>query len=376
MTNGAVYLDHNATTPLRPEARRAVEAVFARTGNPSSTHRFGRAARRAVEDAREQLARLVGARPDAVVFTSGGTEANALALSGQALSAMGRRGVLVSAVEHPSVLAAAPGATRIPVDGDGTIDLAALENALAANPEPALVSIMLANNETGAIQPVAKAAEIARRFGAIVHCDAVQAAGKIAIDVRALGAHLLSLSGHKFGGPMGTGALIVDDAVPLVALIGGGGQERGRRAGTENVPGIAGLGAAAEAALAGLDAFARLADWRDELESRALAAAPSARVVGRGAARLPNTSCLALPGMAAETQVMALDLAGVAVGAGAACSSGKTKVSPVLAAMGLDADTAGSAIRASLGWTTGEEDIERFVEAWTALAARAQAAAA
>lgn len=376
MTNGAVYLDHNATTPLRPEARRAVEAAFATTGNPSSAHRFGRAARRAVEDAREQLARLVGARPDAVVFTSGGTEANALALSGQALSAMGRRRVLVSAVEHPSVLAAAPGATRIPVDGDGTVDLAALENALAADSEPALVSIMLANNETGAIQPVAKAAEIARRFGAIVHCDAVQAAGKIAIDVRALGAHLVSLSGHKFGGPMGTGALIVDDAVSLAALIGGGGQERGRRAGTENVPGIAGLGAAAEAALAGLDAFARLADWRDALESRVLAAAPSARVVGRGAARLPNTSCLALPGMAAETQVMALDLAGVAVGAGAACSSGKTKVSPVLAAMGLDADMAGSAIRASLGWTTGEGDIERFIEAWTALAARAQAAAA
>lgn len=371
MTNGAVYLDHNATTPLRPEARRAVEAAFATTGNPSSAHRFGRAARRAVEDAREQLARLVGARPDAVVFTSGGTEANALALAGA-----GRRRVLVSAIEHPSVLAAAPGATRIPVDGDGTVDLAAFENALAADPEPALVSIMLANNETGAIQPVAKAAEIARRFGALVHCDAVQAAGKIAIDVRALGAHLVSLSGHKFGGPMGTGALIVDDAVSLAALIGGGGQERGRRAGTENVPGIAGLGAAAEAAWAGLDAFARLADWRDALESRALAAAPSARVVGRGAARLPNTSCLALPGMAAETQVMALDLAGVAVGAGAACSSGKTKASPVLAAMGLDADTAGSAIRASLGWTTGEGDIERFIEAWTALAARAQAAAA
>lgn len=371
MTTGAVYLDHNATTPIRAEARRAVEAAFACAGNPSSTHRFGRAGRRAVEDAREQLARLVGVQPDAVVFTSGGTEANALALSGA-----GRRRVLASAIEHPSVLAAAPGATRIPVDGDGTVDLAALESILAADPEPALVSIMLANNETGVIQPVAKAAEIARRFGAIMHCDAVQAAGKIVLDVRALGAHLVSLSGHKFGGPMGTGALIVDDAVPLAASIRGGGQERGRRAGTENVPGIAGLGAAAEAASAGLEGFARLGVLRDALEARVLAAAPSARIVGRDAARLPNTSCLALPGMAAETQVMALDLAGVAVGAGAACSSGKTKASPVLTAMGLDADTAGSAIRVSFGWTSRDEDIERFIEAWTALAARARVAAA
>ncbi len=369
--NGAVYLDHNATTPIRPEARRAVEAALAHAGNPSSAHRFGRAQRRAIEDAREQIARLVDARPEAVVFTSGGTEANALALSGA-----GRRRILVSAVEHPSVLAAAPEATRIPVDGVGAVDLAALEKTLAASPEPALVSVMLANNETGVIQPVAKIAAIARRAGAIVHCDAVQAAGKIALDIRALGVHLMSLSGHKFGGPMGAGALIVDDAVPLVALIRGGGQERGRRAGTENVPGIAGMGAAAEAARAGLEEFSRLAALRDEMEARVLATAPAAVIAGLGAARLPNTSCFALPGLAAETQVMALDLAGVAVGQGAACSSGKTKASPVLAAMGFDADLAASAIRVSLGWTSTAADVASFLTAWTALAVRARAAAA
>ena len=371
MTNGAVYLDHNATTLIRPEARRAVEAALARAGNPSSAHRFGRAARRAVEDAREQVARLVGARPEAVVFTSGGTEANALALAGA-----GRHRVLASAIEHPSVLAATPETTRIPVDGNGVVDLAALETMLAASSEPALISVMLANNETGVIQPVAQAAEIARRFGAIVHCDAVQAAGKMAIDCRALGAHLVSLSGHKFGGPMGTGALIVDDTVPLAALVRGGGQERGWRAGTENVPGLAGLGAAAAAALSGLEDFARLAALRDDMEVRVLAAVPAAAIAGRRAARLPNTSCIALAGLPAETQVMALDLAGVAVGAGAACSSGKTKASPVLAAMGFEAALAGSAIRVSLGWTSTAADIESFLTAWTALAARARAVAA
>ncbi|MBM3566353.1 MAG: cysteine desulfurase, partial [Alphaproteobacteria bacterium] len=350
--HGAVYLDHNATTPIRPEARRAVEDALARAGNPSSAHRFGRAARRMVEDAREQIAALAGATPENVVFTSGGTEANALALAGS-----GRARILVSAVEHPSVLAvlaAAPGAEIIPVNGAGIVELDRLAEMLASSSEPALVSIMLANNETGVIQPVAKAAEIARRRGAIVHCDAIQAAGKIAIDMRALGVHLLSLSGHKFGGPMGTGALIVDDSVSLAALQKGGGQERGRRAGTENVPGIAGLGAAAVAARAGLPAFAELAALRDEMEARALSAVGRAEIVGRAAARLPNTSCIALPGLTAETQVMALDLAGVAVGAGAACSSGKSKTSPVLAAMGLGADVASGAIRVSLGWTSGK----------------------
>jgi cysteine desulfurase len=365
MTHGAVYLDHNATAPLRPEAERAATAALAQTGNPSSVHRFGRAARRAVEDARERVAALVGARPDGVIFTSGGTEANALAIRG-----VGRDRVVVSAVEHVSVLAAGAGAARVPVDRNGVVDLDALDAALAADPRPALVSLMLANNETGATQPLPEAAAIARRHGALLHCDAVQAAGKIAIDMAGLGAHFLTLSAHKLGGPMGVGALVTDGSAPLAAGLKGGGQERGLRAGTENVSGIAGFGAAAEAAQADLGHLARLAVWRDDLETRAKAAVPAARVLSAGATRLPNTSCLALPGVAAETQVIALDLAGVAVSAGSACSSGKVGPSHVLAAMGVGEDIAASAIRVSLGWSSAATDIERFLQAWTALAAR------
>lgn len=365
MTHGAIYLDHNATTPLRPEAERAAVAAFACVGNPSSVHRFGRAARRMIEDARERVASLVGARAENVTFTSGGTEANALVLCGT-----GRARVIVSAVEHASVMAAAPEAVRVPVDSDGVIDLAALEAALAADSRPALVSLMLANNETGVLQPVAEAAELARRHGAVLHCDAVQAAGKIPVEVAELGAHFVTLSAHKLGGPMGVGALVADGTASLDARLKGGGQERGLRAGTENVSGIAGFGAAAEAAGADLDRLARLAVWRDALEARARAAVPSARILGVGAARLPNTSCLALPGVASETQVIALDLAGVAVSAGSACSSGKVGASHVLAAMGLGAAIAGSAIRVSFGWSSAAADIERFLQAWTAVAAR------
>ena len=365
MTHGAIYLDHNATTPLRPEAERAMAAALGRIGNPSSVHRFGRAQRRAIEDARERIAALVGARSEQVVFTSGGTEANALALRGS-----GRARVIVSAVEHASVLAARSEAARVPVNPDGVIDLEALEALLAADSRPALVSLMLANNETGAIQPVAEAAEIAKRHGALVHCDAVQAAGKISVDMAGLGAHLLTLSAHKLGGPMGVGALVVDDAVPLKALLKGGGQERGLRAGTENVSGIAGFGAAAEAAAAGIGQAGRLGAWRDDLEARAVTAVPTARILGAGAPRLANTSCLALPGVAAETQVIALDLAGVAISAGSACSSGKVASSHVLAAMGVGEDIAAAAIRVSFGWSSVAADVERFLEAWTALAAR------
>ncbi len=365
MTHGAVYLDHNATTPLRPQAERAVVTALARTGNPSSVHRFGRGVRRVLEEARERVAAIVGARSEQVIFTSGGTEANALALRGA-----GRDRIVVSAVEHASVMAAAPEAVRVPVNRDGVIDLAVLEAALAANSRPALVSLMLANNETGVIQPVAKAAEIARRHGALFHCDAVQAAGKISIDMSGLGAHLLTLSAHKLGGPMGIGALVADGGVSIQSLLKGGGQERGLRAGTENVSGIAGFGAAAEAAQGELYRFSRLDAWRDELEARAQAAVPSIQVLGAAALRLPNTSCLALPGVAAETQVIALDLAGVAVSAGSACSSGKVGPSHVLTAMGLSKDIASAAIRVSFGWSSAANDVERFLQAWTALAAR------
>ncbi|MFQ5958305.1 MAG: cysteine desulfurase family protein [Alphaproteobacteria bacterium] len=371
MTRRGCYLDYNAGAPLKPAVVAAMAEARERPGNPSSVHRFGRLARRAVEDARALVAALVGAAPAEVVFTGSGTEANNLALTG-----CRRRRLIVSAIEHDSVLRAAPGATRAPVDGDGVVDLAALAATLASEDTPALVSVMLANNETGVVQPAAEVAALARAHGALFHCDAVQAAGKIRVDVAALGADLVSLSAHKLGGPQGVGALVVRDGVDLESLLHGGRQEMGRRAGTENVAGIVGFGVACALAADDLAAAGRLAGLRDEVERRLTAVAPEAGVFGASAERLPNTSCLAMPGVASETQVMALDLAGVAVSAGAACSSGKVSVSHVLRAMGVEEDEAGSAIRVSLGWASTAEDVERLVEAWCALYARTRAKAA
>jgi cysteine desulfurase len=362
------YLDHNATTPVRPQAAAAVAATLAVTGNPSSMHRFGREMRRRLEDARERVAALVGAAPAEIVFTSGGTEANALAIRGS-----GRRRVLISAIEHASVQAAAGAAGRIPVTSDGEIDCGALEAMLSADSTPALIAVMLANNETGVIQKVGEVVDVARRHGALVHCDAVQAAGKLPLDARALGVHFLSVSAHKIGGPAGSGALVARGETPLAAELQGGGQERGRRAGTENLAGIVGFGVAAEIAVTELSAAARLARWRDDLERRITALAPDARIFGAGAARLDNTSCLAMPGVTSAVQLMAFDLAGLAVSAGSACSSGKIARSHVLRAMGVGAEEAASAIRVSLGWTTTVQDIDRFVDAWNALYVRAGA---
>lgn len=362
-----VYLDYNATAPLRPEARDAVMAALSVTGNPSSMHGFGRAARRMVEESRDAVAALVGVPPAQIVFTSGGTEANALALHGPAVA---RRRVLVSAIEHPSVLACA-GGELIPALADGRVDLAALDRMLADSERPTVVSIMAANNETGVIQPIREIAAIARERGALVHCDAVQAAGKIAIDFDALGVDMLSLSAHKIGGPPGIGALVVRDGVPLPALIRGGGQERGRRSGTENLPGIAGFGAAAVAARAGVTGFAGLADMRDGFERRLLEFCPTAVLFGHFAPRLANTSCVAMPGVPAETQLMGFDLAGIAVSSGSACSSGKVASSHVLDAMGASADEKQSAIRVSLGWETRPEDLDAVLAAWTELSRRA-----
>ena len=370
----AVYLDYNATAPLRPPAIDAVAAALRIGGNPSSVHGPGRAARRVVEDARERVAALVRARPAEVIFTSGGTEANALALSGSGAGCL-----LVSAVEHDSVLRNASQAMMLPVDGDGVVDLAAMERLLgSAAAGDTLVSVMLANNETGVIQPVAEIAALARARGARVHCDAVQAAGKIAIDMAALGVDMLTLSAHKLGGPQGVGALVLRDGAALAPILRGGGQERGRRAGTENVPGIAGFGAAAVAAGADLaaDETARIAALRDRLEEAVRRAAPQAVIYGARIARLANTSCIGLAGVAAETQVMALDLAGVAVSSGSACSSGKVRTSHVLGAMGVAPDAAGCAIRVSLGWDSTESDVDGFLAAWCGLARRHGLAAA
>jgi cysteine desulfurase len=362
MTRRESYLDWNATAPLRPEAIAAIAAALEHCGNPSSVHRWGRAARQTVERAREAVAALVGADPEGVVFVSGGTEANHLALLGN-----GRERVLVSAIEHNSLLQAVPSAERIAVDTNGIVDLADLDRRLAADPRPALVSVMVANNETGIIEPAAEISAIAHHHGALFHCDAVQAAGKIPVDIGALGADLLSLSAHKLGGPPGIGALIVCGAVDLRPMIRGGGQERGRRAGSENLSGIAGFAAAATAAVERIVDYDRVRQLRDRLEAAVAAIAPEAVVVGAHVPRLPNTTALALPGVSAETQVIALDLDGVMVSAGAACSSGKVGPSHVLAAMGASPEITGSTIRLSLGWTTAEAEIQHFLAAWAAL---------
>ena len=280
--------------------------------------------------------------------------------------------VLVSAVEHVSVLKAAPDTETLAVDADGVVDLPALDAMLAADGRPALVSVMLANNETGVIQPLAEVSEIAHKHGARVHCDAVQAAGKIAVDPAALGIDMVSLSAHKIGGPTGVGALVLFGDTDLSALVHGGGQERGRRAGTENVPGIAGFGVAAEAALGGLSDFASLGAWRDGIEA-VLGGHAGVRVFGAGVSRLANTSCLTMPGVQAEHLIIALDLEGVAVSAGSACSSGKVEPSHVLAAMGVPAEEAATAIRVSLGWNTTEDEVRRFVEAWNEVYAKSKA---
>ena len=366
-----VYLDHNATAPLRREAADAMTAAAALCGNPSSVHAFGRAARQVVEEARERVATLASARPADIVFTSGGTEANNLAILG-----CGRNRILASAIEHPSVLEAADGIETIPVGTGGVVDLDALRSMLERPGPPALVSLMLANNETGVIQPVAEAAALAHERGALMHCDAVQAAGRLPVDFAALGVDLLTLSAHKMGGPKGAGALIVGEYVRLEPIIRGGGQERRRRSGTENLPGIAGFGAAAGLVAPGLAAADELAKLRDALERRVIEEIPAARIVARDSGRLRNTSCLALPGVPAETQVMALDLEGVAVSAGSACSSGKVRPSHVLRAMGLPDEIAACAVRVSLGPENGETDIQRFVNAWKTVAIRADRSAA
>jgi cysteine desulfurase len=349
------YLDHNATSPLRPVALDAVVEALRAGGNPSSVHGVGRKARAIVDKARRDVAALVGALPAETIFTSGGTEANNLALSGA-----GRRRVLVSAIEHDSVRRAVPQAEILPVDGDGVLDLAALERALAASTESALVSVMLANNETGVLQPITEVVRLARAAGALVHCDAVQAAGKVPVDHHGLGVDYLSLSAHKLGGPTGVGALVVRSGAPLRGDRRGGGQESNRRAGTENVAGIAGFGAAATQAACGLDVTA----LRDRLEFALVQIAAGANVFGGKVPRISNTTCVSMPGVPAETQVVAFDLAGVCISAGAACSSGKVQRSPVLEAMGVPAAEAACATRISLGWNTETADVERLIAVW------------
>lgn len=368
-----VYLDWNATTPLRPEARAAMAAAFDVSGNPSSVHSEGRAARRLVEDARAAVAEAVGADLRNVIFTSGGTEANALALT-PALHRSGGKPVqrlIVSAIEHPSVLAGgrfAQGAVEIaPVLPSGVIDLESLAALLASGP-PALVSIMLANNETGAIQPVSEVAALVHEAGSLLHVDAVQALSKIPINIKALGADILTISAHKVGGPKGIGAVAVAAGLEgLHAQVRGGGQEQGRRAGTENVAGIAGFGAAVRAAVVSMDADApRMRSLQARLET-GLRNHPGTVIFSDSVARLPNTTLVSTPGLKAETAVIGFDLEGIAVSSGSACSSGKVQPSHVLQAMKADPALLQGAIRLSLGWDTTEADIDRCLEAWIKL---------
>jgi cysteine desulfurase len=371
------YFDWNATAPLRPQAREALLEALVASGNPSSVHAEGRAARRLVERAREQVGALVGAQPANVVFTSGGTEANMLALTPAIETAGERRArdqLLISAIEHSSVRTGGrfphEAIEDVPVTPGGWIDLAALAKALARSSRP-LVSLMLANNETGVIQPVAEAAGTVHAAGGLLHVDAIQGAGRIRCDIQELSADLVTLSAHKIGGPKGIGALVrrSDDIHLSEPLIRGGGQERGIRAGTENVAGIAAFGAAAATAHGALATeAARMKGLRDSLESGLKAISPSVVIFGEAAKRLPNTTLFAVEGMKAETAVIAFDLEGIAVSSGAACSSGKVQPSHVLAAMGVSPTLLRGAVRVSLGWTTEEADIARFLAAWRKLA--------
>lgn len=356
------YLDHNATSPLRVEARDAMVRAMDCTGNASSVHGEGRAARKMVDDAREQVARAAGVIAPMVVFTSGGSEANNMAISGASVER-----VIVSAVEHPSVLQAATATGKpvgvIPVDGNGVIELQALEELLHG--PRALISVMLANNETGVIQPVAEVVRLAQAHGALVHTDAVQGLGKVPVNFGLLGVDMMTLSAHKLGGPAGAGALVIRDGLAVEPLIHGGGQELRRRAGTENLVALAGFGAVAQART---DVRA----LRDRLE----AALDGAVVFGRDADRLPNTTCFAMPGMNAETLLMAFDLEGIALSSGSACSSGKVAKSHVLAAMGVLPEISQAAVRVSLGWNTTENHIDHFIAAWRKISARHKAKAA
>lgn len=369
-----IYADYNATAPLRPEAKAAILRAMEAVGNPSSVHGEGRKARALVEGARETVAAAIGACRDDIAFTSGGTEAVQAPLRGVLATAETAQ-LVVSAIEHDAVSALAELPKAWPTQANGVVDLVWLEavvKTLAADGKRPLVSLMLVNNETGVIQPVAEAVEIVRRAGGLIHCDAIQALGKTSVSIVDLDVDYLSLSAHKVGGPQGVGAFYVKPGAPFRSAQTGGGQEFGRRAGTENVAGITGFGAAVEASLSGLSQYEGLRAARDAMEAQLKRAVPDLQVHGGAAARVAGVSCFGVEGLPSETQVMGLDLAGFAVSAGSACSSGKVKPSRVLTAMGLGDTAARSAIRASFGWNSKAEEFDALARAWLKMAARAR----
>lgn len=388
------YLDHNATSPLRPECLTAVTHALAVGGNPSSIHAKGRAARAVMEEAREKVAALVGARPGEVIFTSGATEANDLALFGAVEGSLAEGDVskggsgritriFVSAIEHSSVLSTAdrlaerfPWArvTRLAVTGDGVIDLEGLRVALREGKGRALVAVMAANNETGVVQPIAEVSRLVREANGLLLVDAVPAAGKIGLDFSLC--DYMVLSAHKIGGPQGSGALVVREGAPLQPQLVGGGQQKGLRAGSENLSGAAGFGAAARTLADGEGERARIAHLRDHFEAALKQAVPEAVIFGVKQDRLCSTSCFAIPGLTAETALIGLDLDGVMVSSGSTCSSGKVSVSHVLAAMGVDGALAACALRVSFGWSSTMEDVTAAIASLTKLRERSRGKAA
>lgn len=361
-----IYLDYNATAPIRPEVRDVMLEVMQAPANPSSVHSYGRAAKKKVEDARAVIASSLSVFTHEVIFTASGTEANTLALKG-----LPEREVIVSSIEHASVLkTAGDHALRIPVLRSGVIDMSALEDLLKRSARPPLVSVMLANNETGVIQPLSEICQLVHSHGGLVHSDAIQALGKIPVDVGLLGVDMLSVSAHKFGGPQGVAALIVRQGVELNKMLVGGGQELGRRAGTEHVAGIAGFAKAIE--LSAKDSWQqtiRLA--LDAMEEAIQTEVPDAIILGRESPRLPNTSSILMPNVNAETQLMHFDLSGFAISAGSACSSGRIEPSHVIKAMEVSGENADHVIRVSAGWGTTAKDISEFTNHWIKLAKRA-----
>lgn len=362
-----IYLDYNAAMPLRPRALKEMQEIFSLTGNPSSIHRFGHALAMRIENARHQIATCLNSLPAEIIFTSGGTEANNLVLQSHHKNGYD---ILVSAVEHDSVLKSVENSETIPVDNKGIVCLDALANMLSRKTQPTLVSVMLANSETGVIQPLEEIIAIAKHHNALVHTDAAQAMGRISCNFKGLDVDFMTLSSLKVGGPAGVGALIAKEKLPLTPLLMGGGQERGKRAGTPNTAGICGFASAiTEASQESWDNCQAL---RDELECKLLHLTPEAYIFGQQAPRLPNTTCISLPNNRSDKYVMMYDLEGIAISAGSACSSGKIKSSHVLKAMNASEEYVNSAIRVSLGLQTTKVEIEEFCKIWQDIAMKLQ----
>lgn len=360
-----IYLDYNATAPIRPEVRDLVIEVMGCIGNASSVHGYGRAARKYVEDARQQVADMVEVEATQVIFTSGATEA-----TNAALHPYKDKRVLISAIEHPAVFDSAPHAEKIPVDTKGLVDMDAYKQLLHNGEAPALVSVMIVNSETGVIQPIKEMAAMAKQVGAKFHTEIVQAAGRIPINMNDLGVHYMSLSAHKFAGPQGVGALIVAKGTEPPKFMRGGGQEKNCRGGTHNTPGIAGMGLAAKMATDNIATYQQTTKMRDDLESKMIAIAPRAVIYSKDAPRVGNTINIGLPDVPAQTQLMALDLDGIAVSSGSACSSGSFKPSHVLMAMGITDKAATESLRISMGWATKQSDLDQFFESWSKIVER------